>query len=78
MNAEERSLLAERLMRKYGAGASSFAEEYAAVHGRAGRIPAQEAWLDLAARIRADLAGRAKSENRQEIGREGGGACAAP
>jgi hypothetical protein len=53
LNEEEKTGWAERLTRKHGPIASMVAEEYAAAHGKAGRIQVQDAWLEVAATIRS-------------------------
>jgi len=51
-NEEAKMGWAERLTRKHGPIASMVAEEYAAAHGKAGRIQVRDAWLEVAATIR--------------------------
>jgi hypothetical protein len=68
VDEEEKSDWAKRLIRKHGARAPEVAEEYAVVHGKAGRLVTRDAWLAVAAAIRITSTDKLHEKQTSAVG----------
>ncbi|HUE66074.1 MAG TPA: hypothetical protein VMO78_17010 [Rhizomicrobium sp.] len=68
MDEAEQADWAKRLLRKHGARAPEVAEEYAVVHGNAGRLVTRDAWLAVAAAIRITFTDKADEKQASAVG----------